>query len=85
MQSLAGDWRNADLSPADNGLCEFAEHLTERPQHMNQDHIALLRQLGFDDRAIHDAIQVIGYFNYINRVADAIDVDLEDCVRPWGE
>ena len=28
---------------------------------------------GLDDVAIHDAIQVIAYFNYINRVADAVD------------
>ena len=36
-----------------------------------------LRDAGFDDVAIHDAIQVISYFNYINRVADAAHVDLE--------
>ncbi len=43
-----------------------------------------LRAADFDDVAIHDAAQVIGYFNYINRVADALDVDLEDFVEPWG-
>lgn len=36
-----------------------------------------LRAAGFDDTAIHDAAQVIAYFNYINRVADALGVDLE--------
>lgn len=36
-----------------------------------------LRTVGLDDVAIHDAVQVIAYFNYINRVADAIDVELE--------
>jgi len=39
--------------------------------------VAALRAQGFDDRAIHDATAVIGYFNYINRVADALDVELE--------
>jgi len=29
------------------------------------------------DRAIHDAIQVVSYFNYINRVADGVGVDDE--------
>lgn len=43
-----------------------------------------LRTAGFDDVAIHDAAQVIGYFNYINRVADALEVDPEDFVAPWG-
>lgn len=36
-----------------------------------------LRRAGFDETALHDAIQVIAYFNYINRVADAVHVDLE--------
>ena len=43
-----------------------------------------LRGHGFDDRAIHDATQVIGYFNYITRVADALGVEPEDFIEPWG-
>lgn len=42
-----------------------------------------LRRQGFDDRAIHDATQVIAYFNYINRVADALGVEPEQFVRKW--
>lgn len=44
-----------------------------------------LRAAGLDDVAIHDATQIIGFFNYINRVADALGVQPEDFVRPWGE
>ena len=40
-----------------------------------------LRAHGWDDTAIHDAIQVIAYFNYINRVADCLGVDLEPHMR----
>ena len=42
-----------------------------------------LRRYGFDDRAIHDATQVIAYFNYINRVADALAVEPETFVQAW--
>ena len=42
----------------------------------------VLRAHGWDDVAIHDAIQVIGYFNYINRIADAVGVEDEP---EWGE
>ncbi|MEM7309338.1 MAG: hypothetical protein AAF682_21830 [Planctomycetota bacterium] len=41
-----------------------------------------LRGHGLSDEAIHDAIQVIAYFNYINRVADAANVDLEPEMPP---
>jgi len=43
-----------------------------------------LRYCGFDDRAIHDATQVISYFNYITRVADGLGVEPEDFIQPWG-
>ncbi len=43
-----------------------------------------LRAIGLDDRAIHDATQVIAYFNYITRIADALGVEPETFVREWG-
>lgn len=47
--------------------------------------IVELREVGLDDVAIHDATQVIGFFNYINRVADALGVEREHFIHPWGE
>jgi len=47
--------------------------------------VAALRAVGLSDPAAHDATQVVSYFNYINRVADALGVDLETFVRAWGE
>ena len=47
--------------------------------------LELLRGHGFADPAIHDATQVIAYFNYINRIADGLGVEDEDFVRAWGE
>jgi alkylhydroperoxidase family enzyme len=41
-----------------------------------------LRGHGLADEAIHDAIQVIAYFNYINRVAEGIGTDPEP---EWAE
>jgi len=39
--------------------------------------IIALQQSGFGDQAIHDAVQVIAYFSYINRIADALGVEAE--------
>ncbi len=37
---------------------------------------------GLDDDAISSAVQVVAYFNYVNRVADAIGIEPEP---EWGE
>ena len=44
---------------------------------MTRADIEQLRAHGLSDRAIHDATQVIAFFNYINRVADGLGIDLE--------
>lgn len=80
---LASDWRQAPLSAADEALCTYAEKLTLTPSQMTPADLDILRELGFDDRAIHDATQVIGYFNYINRIADALGVEPEKFIQPW--
>lgn len=51
---------------------------------MSQEEVDALRAAGFSDPAIHDASQVVSYFNYINRIADALGVELEEFVRAWG-
>lgn len=79
MAAVQVDWRSAELEAADVALCEYAEKLTRTPGDMSEADVDGLRGHGFDDHAIHDAIQVVAYFNYINRVADGLGVDDE----PW--
>lgn len=71
------------MNTADQALCAYAEKLTLTPDAMLKDDIKQLEDLGFTQTAVHDAVQVIGYFNYINRVAEALNVDLEDDVKAW--
>jgi uncharacterized peroxidase-related enzyme len=84
VNAIASDWRGATLSQADQELCRFAEKLTHEQAETGPEDIARLRALGFDDRAIHDATQVVAYFNYITRVADGLGVEPEDFIEPWG-
>jgi len=71
------DYRAADLEPRTRALCDFAIQLTRKPADISQADIDLLHKHGLDDDAIHDAIQVISYFNYINRIADAVGIENE--------
>lgn len=82
-RTLADDWRKASLEPADAALCAYAEKLTLEPSRMSEGDVGRLREEGFDDEEIHRAIQVAAYFNYINRVADAVHVDLEPGMEPY--
>ena len=50
---------------------------------MTEGDVERLRAVGFGDAGIHDAIQVVSYFNYINRLADAVHVDLEEGMAPY--
>jgi uncharacterized peroxidase-related enzyme len=85
LARLRADWRTAGLGTADAALCAYAEKLTRSPAAMTAADVDGLRAVGLDDVAIHDAIQVISYFNYINRIADAVHVDLEPGMEPYPE
>jgi len=82
LAALALDWRTARLSPREAQLCAFAEKLTLTPSAMSASDIERLREVGLDDRAAHDAAAVVAYFNYINRIADALEVELEPDMPP---
>ncbi|MBW8011904.1 MAG: peroxidase [Chloroflexi bacterium] len=84
MHAIAQDWRSAPLTEADKALCAYAAKLTHQQHDMAPSDLDALRALGFDDRAIHDATQVIAYFNYITRIADSLGVEPEDFIQPWG-
>ena len=76
------DYRQAPLSREDRALCDFAAKLTLRPGAMEKPDIDILCQLGFTDEQITIAVQVIGYFNYINRIAEGLGIDPEDWMKP---
>ena len=62
----------------DKALCAWAEKLTLSPGDMQKLDIDALTEIGFSEDAISDAAQVVSYFNYINRIAEGLGVDLEN-------
>jgi len=77
-EKLKKDWRVTNLSDKDKLLCAWAEKLTLTPNKMKYKDVKTLENIGFSQSAISDAAQVVGYFNYINRIADGLGVDLEE-------
>jgi uncharacterized peroxidase-related enzyme len=82
---VARDWRTAPLSPPDAALCEFAVKLTRHQEKIAPGDLDRLREAGFDDRAIHDAVQIVALFNYYTRVADGLGVEAETFIPLWGK
>lgn len=71
------DYRGADLTAADRAMLDFAHKLTRSPSDMSRKDLERLRGHGFNDEAILEVVHITGFFNYINRVADALGVDPE--------
>lgn len=82
VEGVKSGWKGADLSPLERALCAHAEKLTREPASVGPEDVLALRAAGLDDRAIHDATQVVAYFNYINRLADGLGTDLEPDMPP---
>lgn len=84
VHQTVDDWRVCRLTPAVVALLDHAEKMTCEPATCVAADIAALRQVGWSDAAIHDAAQVVAYFNYINRIADALGVEPESGLLNWG-
>ena len=66
-------------------MCEFAAKLTHTQQNMTAHDLVMLRHLGFGEEAIMDTVQIVAFFNYITRVADALGLDPEPFLETeWG-
>ena len=59
-------------------MLDYAVKLTLSPHAVDEADIQSLRDVGFDDTGILDICQVVSYFNYANRLADGLGVELED-------
>ena len=83
-EHLKHNWREANLTAADQALCAWAEKVTLKPHETDRADVDALRDTGLSENAISDAAQVIGFFNYINRIAESLGVDLEPEMPPHG-
>jgi len=55
-------------------MLEYAEQITKDATQISPEFHDRLRAAGFDDRGILQITLIASWFNYINRVADALGV-----------
>lgn len=74
VQALSADYRTAPLSAKNRVMLDYVVQLTKDATRLTpQDH-ERLRGVGFEDQAILQITLIAAWFNYINRVADALGV-----------
>jgi alkylhydroperoxidase family enzyme len=66
----------AKFSAEDAAIIRFSAHLTLLSGEVTATHIDALRDVGFDDRAVHDIVMVVACFAFMNRLADGTGVTL---------
>jgi alkylhydroperoxidase family enzyme len=55
-------------------MCEYVDQLSRDATELGPENLDILRGHGFDDRAILQITLIASWFNYVNRVADALGV-----------
>ncbi len=80
-EAIKQDYRQASLDPATRALLDFAVKLTREAHTCSEQELEQLRGHGFSEEDIVDAVAVISFFNYINRIADALGIVLNEEYR----
>jgi uncharacterized peroxidase-related enzyme len=74
---LEKDYTTAPITKQERAMLDYAVKITRDATKVWKDDHAKLRALGFDDQAILQITLIAAWFNYINRVADALGVGRE--------
>ena len=77
VEALERDYTTAPITPQERVMVDYVVKLTKDATKVWKDDIEGLRAVGFDDRGILQITLIASWFNYINRVADALGVGRE--------
>jgi uncharacterized peroxidase-related enzyme len=78
IAALREDYRTAPITEQERVMLDYVVKLTKDATKCSpKDHEAL-RAVGFDDRGILQITLIASWFNYINRVADALGVGRDE-------
>jgi uncharacterized peroxidase-related enzyme len=77
VEALEKDYTTAPISRQDRVMLDYVVKVTKDATKVWKDDHEKLRAAGFDDRGILQITLIAAWFNYINRVADALGVGRE--------
>jgi len=77
VEAIRRDYRSAPIDERDRAMLDYVTLLTRDATQVTRADHERLRAAGFDDRGILQITLIASWFNYINRVADALGVGRE--------
>lgn len=78
---LLADCTQAGLSTSDQVMLDFSAKLTLNPTDLTEQDVEELREAGFDDEQIVSIVLVTCLFNFMNRIANSLGIDVP---RPFA-
>ncbi|MCA1031487.1 peroxidase [Bacillus timonensis] len=77
VEGLKTNYLSLNLEEKERGILDYAVKLTKSPHSVKDEDVERLRSLGCSDTEILDVCQITSYFNFINRMAEGLGVQLE--------
>jgi uncharacterized peroxidase-related enzyme len=77
IEALKQDYTTAPITEQERVMLDYVVKLTKNATKVWKDDHDRLRAVGFDDKGILQITLIASWFNYINRVADALGVGRE--------
>jgi len=74
VKALQEDYESAPISEQDRVMLDYVVQITKDATRISPKDHEQLRAVGFDDKGILQITLIASWFNYINRVADALGV-----------
>ena len=78
VDALKRDYSTAPISEQDKVMLDYVVKLTKDATKCSPRDHERLRTVGFDDKGILQITLIASWFNYINRVADALGVGRDE-------
>ena len=75
-EDIVRDYTQADLTPVDRAMLDYAAKLTRSPGEMVPADVETLRSHGFSDSAIGDIALTVSLFSVYNRMVDGLGGDV---------
>jgi uncharacterized peroxidase-related enzyme len=77
ISSIMSDGAEYEFGKLESKMMQYATKLSLTPSEILETDVVELRNSGMTDLAIHDLCSIVAYFNFVNRIANGLGVELE--------